>query len=148
MRAIRLLALIASLLAAPVFAADDLEQLAAEVRAAESGFAASMAERNFERFASFVADDAIFFGAEALRGKEAVLTAWKQFFEGDAAPFSWAPEQVEVLESGQLAHSSGPVFTPDGERAATFNSIWRRGADGRWLVIFDKGCDACTCAAK
>jgi ketosteroid isomerase-like protein len=21
----------------------------------------------------------------------------------------------------------------------TFNSIWRREADGRWLVVFDKG---------
>ena len=46
----------------------------------------------------------------------------------------------------QLAHSSGPVFNPKGERVATFNSIWRRESDGRWKVVFDKGCDVCRCA--
>jgi hypothetical protein len=32
------------------------------------------------------------------------------------------------------------VFDPQGKRIGTFNSIWRRETDGRWHVIFDKGC--------
>jgi ketosteroid isomerase-like protein len=59
------------------------------------------------------------------------------------APFSWEPEHVEVLASGTLALSSGPVFGRDGTRIGTFNSVWRLEADGRWRVVFDKGCPPC-----
>jgi ketosteroid isomerase-like protein len=106
-----------------------------------------MADRDFAAFASHVAEESIFFGSSGpTRGKAAVLADWKPFFEGAAAPFSWKPEVVEVLASGSLAHSSGPVWDAQGKRIGTFNSIWRREADGRWLVVFDKGCPVCECA--
>lgn len=112
----------------------------AEVFAAERAFARSMAERDFAAFGRLVAEDTLFFGGRnVLRGKAAVLEGWKAFFDGPAAPFSWEPDQVEVLASGQLALSTGPVRNPKGEAIARFNSIWQRQADGRWLVIFDKG---------
>lgn len=128
--------------------AETREQLTQQVRDAENAFAATMAARDLQAFASFLADDAIFFGDSAARGKTAVVEAWKPFYEGEQAPFSWRSEMVEVLDSGQLAHSSGPVFDPQGRRVATFNSIWRRAADGNWRVVFDKGCAACICADK
>ena len=46
-----------------------------------------------------------------------------------------------MLDSGTLAISSGPVMDPQGKVVGTFNSIWRRDADGRWRVVFDKGCE-------
>jgi ketosteroid isomerase-like protein len=114
---------------------------AREVFAAESAFAQSMAARNLAAFGTFVAYDAVFFGRRGpLRGKGAVVAGWQSFFEGPDAPFSWTPETVEVLASGTLAHSSGPVRDPSGRQIGTFNSIWRREADGRWRVVFDKGC--------
>jgi ketosteroid isomerase-like protein len=117
------------------------QQLARQVRAAERAFAATMAARDRAAFASFVADDTIFFGAQGpLRGKAAVVASWARFFEGDKAPFSWEPDTAEVLDSGALALTSGPVKDADGRQIGTFNSIWRREADGRWRVIFDKGC--------
>lgn len=61
------------------------------------------------------------------------------------APFSWDPETVVVLASGTLALSSGPVRNPAGERVGAFNSVWRRQADGRWRIVFDKGCPPCDC---
>ena len=64
------------------------------------------------------------------------------FHDEAEAPFSWEPEVVEVLPSGTLAHSSGPVKDPQGTVVATFNSVWRLEADGRWRVVFDKGCSA------
>ena len=64
---------------------------------------------------------------------------WKPFFDGAQAPFSWEPDQVEVLASGDLALSTGLVKNPEGAVTARFNSIWQRQADGRWQVIFDKG---------
>ena len=41
--------------------------------------------------------------------------------------------------------SSGPVHDPKGNRVGTFNSVWRRGGDGTWKVILDKGCPPCDC---
>jgi ketosteroid isomerase-like protein len=71
-------------------------------------------------------------------GRDAVLAAWKPFFNGPAAPFSWQPDQAEVLKSGRLAPSTGPARDPQGQVVARFNSIWMRVAEGRWLVVFDK----------
>ncbi len=118
------------------------EQLAVQVREAETAFAATMASRDHAAFGGFVADEAIFFGRSGpLRGRGAVLEGWRPLFEGAAAPFSWRPEVVEVLASGTLALSSGSVWDPAGKQIGTFNSIWRLDADGRWRVIFDKGCN-------
>ena len=119
--------------------------LAQQVFAAESSFAATMANRDSAGFASFVAEDAIFFGRQASHGRQEVVASWRAFFNGPAAPFSWRPQTVEVLENGTLALSSGPVFDPSGKQVSTFNSIWRRDPDGRWRVVFDKGCPSCNC---
>ena len=123
-----------------IMSAETLGGLAAQVRAAEAGFARSMAERDHAAFVAHLAEEAVFFSERGvLRGRSAVAAGWKAYFEPPEAPFSWQPESVEVLESGTLAHSSGPVFAPDGRRIATFNSVWRREADGRWRIVFDKG---------
>ncbi|HWJ04168.1 MAG TPA: nuclear transport factor 2 family protein [Steroidobacteraceae bacterium] len=122
-----------------VFAAQrDIAQQ--QVLAAERDFARSMADRDRAAFARFVADEAIFFGAgEPLRGKAQVVEGWSNYFEGTAAPFSWAPDQVEVLASGTLALSTGLVRDPQGKVVARFNSVWRLEAPGEWRVVFDKG---------
>ena len=113
---------------------------AAQVEAREIAFAKSMADRDLEAFATFISPEAIFFnGNEPLRGRDAIVQAWAGFFEGDDAPFSWHPDVVEVLDSGNLALSSGPVRNGVGEQVGRFNSIWRKDADGVWRVIFDKG---------
>ena len=65
---------------------------------------------------------------------------------GPDAPFSWRPEVVQVLDSGTLALTSGPVRDPTGRRTGTFNSIWRREPNDQWRVVFDKGCPPpCDC---
>jgi hypothetical protein len=50
---------------------------------------------------------------------------------------------VEVLPSGTLALSSGPVRDPSGKVTARFSSIWRLEAPGQWRIIFDKGERVC-----
>lgn len=145
MRAIHLTSLvIAFLLLSGAAWGETHDDLADQVRAAETAFAKSMADRDMEAFASFLADEALFFDEQSvLRGKEAIKAGWSAFFEGETAPFSWSSESVEVLESGTLAHSSGPVFVTGGKQVGTFNSVWRREAEGRWKVVFDKGCHLC-----
>jgi ketosteroid isomerase-like protein len=122
----------------------DLQRQVADT---ERAFAKTMADRDHAAFASFLSEETIFFaGAKALRGKKQVADAWKPFYDEPAAPFSWQPETVEVLESGNLALSTGPVRDPQGKVFATFTSIWRLDAPGTWRIIFDKGNDVCDCA--
>ena len=82
-------------------------------------------------------------GRKTLRGKAAVAADWKRFYDGPRAPFSWKPERVEVLDSGTLGMTSGPVYDENGQRTGTFNSVWRRDEDGRWRIVFDIGCPSC-----
>ena len=133
-------------LAAPLRAETNAD-LKEQVRQTEIAFAKTMADRDHAAFASFLADETVFFGRGVLRGKQAVAEAWKRFYEGPKAPFSWAPERVEVLDSGTLGYSTGPVLDADGKRSGTFNSVWRREKDGRWKIAFDSGCPPCECGA-
>jgi ketosteroid isomerase-like protein len=115
------------------------------VRAAEIAFAKSMADRDHEAFARHVSAEAVFFapGGVTMRGKKAVVDGWAPLFEGPQAPFSWEPESVEVLPSGKLAFSAGPIRDPQGTRVGTYHSVWRLEKDGRWRVVFDNGCPPC-----
>ena len=130
----------------PVYAQRGGSNPVDQVRAAETAFAKSMADRNLAAFTALLADDTVFFGGKGvMRGKSAVAAEWKRFFDGPAAPFSWAPAEVEVLSSGSLGFSSGPVLDPKGNRIGTFNSVWQRQPDGSWKIVFDKGCPPCEC---
>ncbi len=122
----------------------DTAKLAQQVFETERAFARTMAARDHAAFTSFLAEEAVFFSREGpLRGKAEVAAGWKRYYEPADAPFSWEPGQVEVLGSGTLALSTGPVHGPGGELIGTFTSIWRQEEPGRWLVVFDKGNPAC-----
>lgn len=118
--------------------ADRVEQ----VRARESAFAKTMADRDHAAFTRFLSEEAVFLGRTPLRGKAAVAAAWKAFFEGPQAPFAWEPENVEVIGSGTLALTRGPVFE-NGRRTGTFVSTWRLEPDGVWRIVLDTGCPPC-----
>jgi len=119
------------------------EQLVAQVRAAEVGFALTMARRDLDAFGSHLADDAVFInGGKPLRGKPAVVAFWKRFFSEPTAPFSWKPEIVEVASNGSLGYTEGPVASPTGVVSHRFFTTWQRSGD-RWLVIFDNGYSLC-----
>ncbi|HZE88563.1 MAG TPA: DUF4440 domain-containing protein, partial [Verrucomicrobiae bacterium] len=61
--------------------AETNQELAQQVRATETAFAATMAARDHAAFTSFLADEAVFFGGRTVqRGKVAVAAAWKRFF--------------------------------------------------------------------
>ena len=120
------------------------QALREEVLTTERAFAKTMADRDHAAFASFLAAETVFFsGEKALRGAAAVAAHWMKYYEGKEAPFSWEPSQVEVLDSGTLALSTGPVRGPDGKVSGSFTSIWRREGPGKWRIVFDKGCPVC-----
>jgi ketosteroid isomerase-like protein len=120
-----------------------------EVVATERAFARTMADRDLNAFSRFLSDEAVFFsGPQPLRGREAVIAWWARFYSKPTAPFSWEPAQVEVLASGTLALSTGPVRDPQGKLIGCFNSIWRQEAPGEWKIVFDRGSGPLECEGK
>lgn len=106
----------------------------------ECAFADTLARRDLAGFAGFVSEQALFHNGPApLRGRAAVQAYWKRYFDAPAAPFSWYPDTAELLEPDRLAHTSGPVFDPDGRLIARFHTIWRKEPDGMWRVLLDHG---------
>ncbi|MBT9455463.1 MAG: nuclear transport factor 2 family protein [Burkholderiaceae bacterium] len=126
----------------------DRDPLTLQVAEAERAFARSMAQRDLAAFAHFVSEDALFFaGRKTQKGRAEVVAAWRRFFDGAQAPFSWAPDQVELAPGGQFAYSTGPVWGADGKLISRFNSVWRLEAPGVWRVLYDRGeALPCDCA--
>jgi ketosteroid isomerase-like protein len=128
----------------PAAAPADNTGLARQVIETERAFARTMAARDFKAFVSYVSAEAVFFtGDKPLRGRQAVADRWKTYYEKPEAPFSWEPEKVEVLDSGTLALSTGPVRDPTGKVVGAFTSIWRLEEPGKWRIVFDKGNPVC-----
>lgn len=90
----------------------DSSVLKRQVADAERAFARTMAERDHKAFRWFLSHETVFFSGPEW---------WKRYYAAAQASFSWEPAEVEVLESGTLAISSGLE------------------QDGKWRVIFDKG---------
>jgi ketosteroid isomerase-like protein len=115
-----------------------------EVVATERAFAKSMADRDFKAFTSFLSSEAIFFsGSTVEHGPGEIEATWKPYFAGPTAPFSWLPDNVQVLPSGKLALSTGPVYV-QGREVGRFNSVWRLEGTRTWHIVFDKGEAICT----
>lgn len=123
--------------------ADEIARRAAAVRSTETAFAARFAARDVDGFRRFLAPDTVWMGETPLQGPEAVMAAWRAWLTSPRPPFSWAPDLVLVLPSGDLARTAGPVHDPDGRLIARFNSTWRRKPDGGWEIVFDFGTDVC-----
>ncbi len=129
--------------------ATDLTELKHQVQETEKAFAKTMAQRDHAAFSTFLSEETVFFsGSGVLHGKQEVAQFWKRFYEKPDAPFSWEPKEIEVLASGTLAISSGPVYDATGKLIASFTSIWRLEAPNTWRIIFDKGNDVCDCDQK
>jgi ketosteroid isomerase-like protein len=61
--------------------APDLAALRDQVRATETAFAKTMADRDHAAFSQFIADDAVFLNlGNPLRGKAAITNFWQRLF--------------------------------------------------------------------
>ena len=103
-----------------------------------------MANRDFKAFLTFISPDAIFFsGSTVQHGPAQIAEQWAPYFRGRRAPFSWQPDDVQVLDDGKLALSTGPMLQM-GKVVGRFNSVWRLEAPHTWRIVFDKGEAVCS----
>jgi len=115
-----------------------------ELRSVEIAFAKTMADRDWDAFSDFLADDVVFYNGETkLVGRQAVANAWSEYYSTEEPLFSWEPENVAVLAGGNLGFTSGPVIDLLGKQIGTFNSVWRKTDSGQWRIVFDRGCPSC-----
>ena len=126
----------------------DLKAAAAAIVQSDAAFAASVAAKDRTRFLSFVAEATTFNGGAAnqLRGKDAVMKEWADFFSPDGPTLTWTPTKGEVIGAGDVGYTTGRSLYrskgPDGkvtERRGEYLTVWRKQADGSWQVVFDTG---------
>lgn len=116
-----------------------------EVWARELSFARSVADHDAEAFAAHLHPFAVFgvTRPNPQRGQREILEAWAGSIEGRQTRLWWYPEHVHAGGDASIVASSGPALYQDvatGQyRLARFNSVWQRGEDGVWRVVFDDG---------
>jgi len=119
-----------------------------EVWARELSFAQSVADHDAAAFASHVEPDAAF-SAESpqpLRGRDEIARQWSGLIAGKSLLLSWYPTRTTIGGVADVASSSGPALYEDLRpgakqrfRLGAFHSVWHRGQDGVWRVLFDGG---------
>lgn len=119
-----------------------------EVWARELGFAQSVAEHDHAAFAEHVHAGAVFIPAPnaLLRGRAAIAEGWRDTIDGKQLALRWHPQTVAIGGDPDTAVSQGPYWIedlrPDAPRRFSigrYNSVWSRGSDGVWHVLFDGG---------
>jgi ketosteroid isomerase-like protein len=129
--------------------AADVEAAKRAIRIADLELAKAVADRSLQSFLAIVDDDAVFFGRDVSRGKDAVSKAWLPFFTDRNLFLKWHPNQVYVSSSADLGYSIGEYQRVGKDSAgnpttATGNyvSIWRKQPDGKWKIVLDIGSPA------
>jgi ketosteroid isomerase-like protein len=119
-----------------------------EVWARELSFAKSVADHDAKAFAEHVDQDAAFSvdSPEPLRGRDEITRQWGGIIQGKTLLLSWYPTRTTIAGAPDVAFSAGPALfedtRPDAKqryRLGGFRSVWHRGQDGTWRVMFDGG---------
>ena len=126
----------------------DLKAASEAILKSDVAFAQSVAEKNREKFLSFIAEVTTFSGgaADELHGRDAVMKAWNDFFTPDGPTLSWTPTKGEVIGAGDVGYTTGnSVFRQKDasgkvtERRGQYVTVWKKQSDGSWKVVFDTG---------
>lgn len=129
--------------------AADVEAAKRAIKLADLELAKAVADRSLQDFVALVDQDAIFFGRDVSRGKDAVSKAWLAFFTDRNLFLRWHPNEVYVSSSADLGYSIGEYERIGKDRSGnpesaigTYVSIWRKQPDGHWKIVLDIGSPA------
>jgi len=134
--------------AAPTAAPAAMSAAECDVWMRERSFARTVEAHDADAFAAHLVEDTVYGAASPrpVRGRTAVVADWKEIIEGKRLALRWHPQFVSIGANPDIAISSGPAWIEDFDPAAKqrftttrFSSVWMRGADGEWRVLFDGG---------
>lgn len=117
------------------------------ILAADRAFADSTYAHGLDGWMSYYSADAVRLrlGQPAVQGTQAVRQFDAPIFADTAIVLVWTPVDAGTFEDGRHGFSTGKGAmvrraTPaDTVWQGQYVTIWRRGDDGRWLVILDTG---------
>ncbi|MFI5299570.1 MAG: YybH family protein [Polyangiales bacterium] len=121
---------------------------ACDVWAREVSFAKSVADHDARAFAEHVLPGAVFVDGDTtfLRGREAIVEAWKSILAGEKYAFAWHPTAVFLTSDRHVAISRGPYWLEAKSPTAKaprlsgyYQSTWVMDIDGAWRVAIDGG---------
>lgn len=114
----------------------------------ERSFAQSVEAHDAIAFAEHIREDAVFeAGTPApTRGRTAIVANWSDTIAGKGQLLRWYPNIVTIGGNPDIALSNGVFWLQDDSpgakqrfRTGSFNTIWQKGTDGVWKVLFDWG---------
>jgi ketosteroid isomerase-like protein len=114
----------------------------------EMSFARSVADHDPAAFAAHLHPQAAFGSSQPKpsRGRDTIAHEWAGLIEGETVRLEWYPTRTTIGGEGDIAWSSGPALFerlvpgPQPQYAIShFRSVWHRGDDGQWYVLFDDG---------
>ena len=114
----------------------------------ERSFAQSVETHDAIAFAEHIREDAVFEAGTSAptRGRTAVVASWSDTIAGKGQLLRWYPNIVTIGGNPDIALSHGVFWLQDDSpgakqrfRTGSFNTIWQKGADGVWKVLFDWG---------
>lgn len=116
------------------------------LRALEAEFMKATAERGFDGFMSYFADDASDLpnGGAIVTGKENIRKALGPW--GPDVSLTWSPVKAEMAASGELGYTFGNyVFKAKDKEGnlvvhyGKYATVWEKQKDGSWKVAMDMG---------
>ena len=111
------------------------------LKAADQGWSKASEAKNLDLFMSFVGDDIYLSGPDGkwTHGKAAVHDAWSGMFKDANFKLSWTLESAEISKDGRLGYTRGTYSGAMGGKpmGGTYTTVWKKGADGKWLVAVD-----------
>lgn len=115
-------------------AADERE---AAVRSADSLWANAVASKALEQTVAMYDSEAVTAGSAMFpaRGPDAFRLQWKKLFALPNYTLTWNLDTIIVLDSGELAYSSGTWRS--GKSVGPYLALWRKQPDGKWKVLVD-----------
>ena len=113
----------------------------------ELAFARAVEAHDARTWESFLHEGAVFNAgtADADRGRDAVVKGWAGIVEGKTIALRWRPGIVDIGGEPTVAVSRGPYILQRIQggapvyRVGMFQTVWIKGGDGTWRVLFDGG---------